>query len=281
MIALVPAAFLWQRKSLWTLCFSALLVFWPIMGLNVSASVNSVSKEDVSLRIMTYNIHRWGVTAEEFSELLSEVKPDIVAIQECAPSRWKVPPEWQVIRARESLVVSRYPITRLEKISTREPATNGLYCEIETPLGHIGFCCIDLLTPRRALTTILNDETIFDLSQIDYAQKRIAQRWKESQELSNWMRFFPEPIIMAGDFNLTVDSPLYRESWSGFQNAYSQTEFGYGYTKKTKINIFRYKTRIDHILSTRQLRPVRCWVGPDYGSDHLPLIADFVLNTQN
>ena len=90
------------------------------------------------------------------------------------------------------------------------------------------------------------------------------------------MEAFPEANkVLAGDFNLTVDSPIYRNFWSVYQNAYSRTMFGYGHTKKTKINVFRYRTRIDHILSTSRLKPLQAWTGPDLGSDHLPLIAEF------
>jgi endonuclease/exonuclease/phosphatase (EEP) superfamily protein YafD len=36
--------------------------------------------------------------------------------------------------------------------------------------------------------------------------------------------------------------------------------------------------RIDHILTTDELRAVRAEVGADLGSDHLPVIADFTWN---
>jgi endonuclease/exonuclease/phosphatase family metal-dependent hydrolase len=226
---------------------------------------------------MTYNIHRWGVSPQEFSELLDQVRPDLVAIQECAPSRWKVPPEWHVERGVYSLVVSRYPITKVEK-SRREHEVNGLYCVVAAPAGPIGFCCVDLLTPRRALDKVLDSETIFDLTQTNAATKRIDFRWQESEQLSSLLKQFPESKIIACDFNLTTDSPIYRKFWSAYDNAFSRSEFGFGHTKKTKINIFRYTSRIDHILSTTDFLPLRCWIGPDFGSDHLPVIAEFALD---
>jgi endonuclease/exonuclease/phosphatase (EEP) superfamily protein YafD len=247
------------------------------MGLNFPSYALPDLAQPKNFRVLTYNVERWNVSEEEFSALLNELKPDFAAIQELAPSRWKIPPGWHFKRAATCVVVSRYPISRFET-SRREPDVNGLYCVIETPAGPIGFCCVDLLTPRRALQTVLDAEKVFNLTQVDYAQSRIDERWEESKYLSMWLRFFPEPKLVAGDFNLTVDSGIYRELWSDYQNAFSQTEFGFGHTKRTKINIFNYSTRIDHILSTPQLRPVRCWVGPDMGSDHLPLIADFVLD---
>lgn len=100
-----------------------------------------------------------------------------------------------------------------------------------------------------------------------------------SAELSRWIESFPEKKkIVTGDFNLTTDSSIYRTFWSAYVNAFSVSEFGYGHTKLTKINIFSYTARIDHILSTPNFRSLRSWAGKNFGSDHLPLLADFTYN---
>ncbi len=280
LFVLVPTALIWQRRSLWVLALTIAVIVWPIMGLNIP--INGLFESAPSeFRVLSYNVQRWEVMGDEFSKLLEEVQPDFAAVQECAsPKRFKrgIPDKWFTHSARYSVVVSRYPLSRCET-SRRGHEINGLYCVIETPLGPVGFANIDLLTPRRALNTILDRETIFDLSQVDYAQERIAQRWQESEKLFDWVQAFPEDNkILAGDFNLTADSPIYRNVWSEYQNAYSRTMLGYGQTKKTKINVFRYKTRIDHILSTSRLKPLKAWLGPDLGSDHLPLVAEFARN---
>lgn len=275
MVVLVPAALICQPRLLWYLGGAAVFIGWPLMGLNIPMKIPVGADRPPTFRVMTYNLERWSVTEEEFIYLLDQVKPDFVAVQECAPNRWRMPTNWHVQRGQTSLVLSRYPIVRFE-ISRRKPDTNGIYCFISTPHGPIGFCCVDLLTPRRALSKVLNDKTVFKLSETEYAQSRIKNRWHESRSLENWIRFFPGPKLIAGDFNLTTDSTIYRKIWATYQNAFSATEFGFGHTKKTKINVFRYKSRIDHILSTPPLRPVACWVGQDMGSDHLPLVADYV-----
>ncbi len=279
LVFLVPAALVLQRRLLWPLGIFFIIFFLLIMEFNIPFHYFQFSKDSKTLRIMTYNINRWDVTNEEFADLISKVNPDIIAIQECAsPRRFKGPSGWNKIYAGESLVFSRFPIKRMEKLSTRKIGISGLLCEIETPSGPVNFCCVDLLTPRRALTRILNDKTVFDLSQTGYAQRRIFERRLESKGLAMLLRFTSGPMIMAGDFNLTVDSTIYREYWSGYLDAFTRTGFGFGYTKRTKINIFRYKSRIDHIPSTRHFRPVRCRIGPDYGSDHFPLVADLAFN---
>jgi endonuclease/exonuclease/phosphatase (EEP) superfamily protein YafD len=277
---LVPIAILWRRRWLWPLGITAVVIAWPIMGLNFPLS-GWFDWTQPELRVLTYNVHRWDVSGEDFSSLFEETGADIAAVQECASTRRfkkNLPEGWFAQSAGYSVVVSRYPISKCE-VSHRGREVNGLYCVIEAPLGPIGFGNADLLTPRRALTTILDRKTIFDLSQIDYAQERISQRWQESEELFNWFQAFPEANkIIAGDFNLTPDSPIFRNIWMVYQNAYSRTTLGYGHTKRTKINIFNYKSRIDHILSTSNLKPLKSWIGPDFGSDHFPLLADFSRN---
>jgi endonuclease/exonuclease/phosphatase family metal-dependent hydrolase len=280
MAVFVPLALLWYRRWLWPLGVAALVIVWPIMGLNVPAG-GWFESAPPELRVLTYNVQRWQVMGDDFLHLLEEVKPDFAAVQECAaPSRFKreISDDWFTHSAGYNVLVSRHPISRCET-SRRGREINGLYCVIETPLGPVGFANIDLLTPRRALKPLLDRDIIFDLSQVDYAQQRIAERWQESEKLFAWVESFPEANkILAGDFNLTIDSPIYRNVWSAYQNAYSQTMFGYGPTKKTKINVFRYRTRIDHILSTSRLKPLVASLGPDLKSDHLPLIAEFARN---
>ncbi len=275
MAILLPAAVFWHPRGLPALGVGALIIVFPIMGFNLPWQSWGQSDKPAELRVLTYNVQQWEVSSQEFAELLDAVQPDIAAVQECAPSRWTLPPQWHVRRAQSSLVVSKYPILDVQ-LWYRNAEVNGICCVIDTPTGKIGFCCIDLLTPRRALTLVLDSETVFNLENVDSAQGKIANRWQESARLAKWVKGFPGPKILAGDFNLTVDSPIYGRYWASYRNAFDYTGYGFGHTKDTKINIFRYPSRIDHILSTPEFRPLRCWTGPDLGSDHLPLIADFV-----
>ena len=78
------------------------------------------------------------------------------------------------------------------------------------------------------------------------------------------------PLLLAGDFNLPVESAIYGQYWAQFSNAFSAAGLGLGHTKFTRW----HGVRIDHILAGPSWRFRRCWVGPDVKSDHRPLIAD-------
>jgi endonuclease/exonuclease/phosphatase (EEP) superfamily protein YafD len=76
-----------------------------------------------------------------------------------------------------------------------------------------------------------------------------------------------------GDFNLPVESAIYRANWAGFTNAFSQQGLGFGYTKHTRW----HGIRIDHVLARSGWDIERAWVGPSAGGDHLPVIVELHL----
>jgi vancomycin resistance protein VanJ len=81
--------------------------------------------------------------------------------------------------------------------------------------------------------------------------------------------------VMAGDFNMPADDSTMASLRSLFRFAFEDAGWGYGYTRPSAAPWFR----IDHVVTSPEWRVARCRVGPDFGSDHLPLIAELVLPT--
>jgi endonuclease/exonuclease/phosphatase family metal-dependent hydrolase len=73
-----------------------------------------------------------------------------------------------------------------------------------------------------------------------------------------------------GDFNLPVESVIWQQYWSSFEDAFSAAGNGWGFTR---INGW-IRVRIDHVLLDDRLKAVGARVGADWGSDHLPLQAE-------
>ena len=277
----LPGVLLWAPRWLWIVALSASFVLIPIMGFCVPWRTWGRSG-DADFRVVSYNIQRYSVREEDFAVLLDEVQPDAIAVQECSGvggyKRWNLPEPWHMHRASELMVGSRHPILRVEEFTCRWPPhrkhINAIYCVLDTPHGELGFCCLHLNTPRRGLSQVLNRGDIA-LDKTDEAEQWNEWRRRESAELAEWLSAFPEPKIIAGDFNMPVDSTIYQEYWSDYRNGFSRAGFGLGYTKQTTIRRRTYGLRIDHILGDRFWRPTRCWVGPDLGSDHLPVIGEW------
>ena len=102
----------------------------------------------------------------------------------------------------------------------------------------------------------------------DLGMQRHGVRWYDL-ETGQWSS--EDPIgILAGDFNMPVESRIYREFWGDFRDAFSAAGNGWGETKLTSW----YGTRIDHVLYSPPWVCRRVSVGPPMGSDHCPLVAD-------
>ena len=83
------------------------------------------------------------------------------------------------------------------------------------------------------------------------------------------------PCIVAGDFNATPWSVAYREftATSGLVD----TALGHGLEPTWNARLPAPRIPIDHVFTSRDVRVMRRAVGPDIGSDHLPVEVDLVL----
>ena len=281
---LVPLAGWLHPRSLAPLTACACIALFSLMGFNVPWR-SWGGGGDPDLRLFSYNIERYNVPGEDFTALLNEFQPDLIAVQECAgvgswKNWWEGHVDWHTVHRGELLVASRYPIKHFEVSysrwpQNRTPVLNAIYCVVATPLGDIGFCNLHLDTPRRALSAVLDRQRILNLSRTRYADYRLQCRQFESSDLLEWLSGFPEPKIIAGDFNMMSDSSTFRSDWNRFHNAHDWAGWGFGHTKRTVIRRRHYGSRIDHLLSDENWTPVSVRVGPDLGSDHVPLMAGF------
>jgi endonuclease/exonuclease/phosphatase family metal-dependent hydrolase len=131
--------------------------------------------------------------------------------------------------------------------------------------GPIDIAAIHLETPRKGLEILRYGGNI---SRMDPST---LVRSIGSGRVRNWVSKQSGQAIVAGDFNMPVESVIYRKDWSDCRNAFSSVGRGFGYTRILR----RFSVRIDHVLTCGEgWTPVRAFIGPDLGSDHLPLIVD-------
>lgn len=88
----------------------------------------------------------------------------------------------------------------------------------------------------------------------------------------------PEPLILMGDLNMTQFQQPYRTLLaSGLRDAFADAGRGSGRTfprRRGRVPLIP-TIRLDYIFHSDELTARDCWVGPDAGSDHLPLLALF------
>jgi endonuclease/exonuclease/phosphatase family metal-dependent hydrolase len=282
LIVLVPAAVRLRRRLLLPLALSAVVAVGPIMGFCVPWPALGRSAEP-TLRVLSWNVQEHAADTATLAALMAATNPDVVALQECCATcqqpEW--PAGWNVHRHGLLVTASHYPLQVVASSQRRWPPsewppTNALCCVIQTPNHRIRFINLHLRTPRQGLAEVLNRRTLISPSQRHALDDEIEYRRLESEELQAWLDQFPDPRVIAGDFNMPVDSAIYRQTWSRYGNAFSAAGLGWGHTKHTEVPGWQYGSRIDHILTGPGWRPCRSWTGPESGSDHLPLLADLV-----
>ena len=208
--------------------------------------------------------------------------PDIIVVVECSlPLSGDLAKRFPAYQSRfaapEICLLSRGAITEFSQRDQLDLWKEGGAGEIvramvTTPAGPLRFGIVHLATPRNALDNYEDLSTIPSLGPITRAN--ILQRDEESRDAAQWILTEPSmPTVIAGDFNIPVESAIYRRYWGALRNAFSYAGVGTGYTKHTRL----WGVRIDHVLMTTDIHARRSFTGNDVGSDHLPVIADLIL----
>ncbi len=281
LVFLAPLALLQQRKLLLPLGLAFVIVFWPLMGLKVSFPIGSKTANR-AVRVLTCNTEN-GNAQQRAVDLAQTLSADIVALQEYRDDKPLKPPlGWQMIRQGELVVLSRFPLRELQTIKALHPPHKyprfcALLAAVTTTDGVVGFCAVHLPSPRYGLQHVLDLHTGVRISKAGLLRNETAHRRQVAWDLQRLVTAVPLPVIVAGDFNMPAESSIYRENLAGYTNAFSATGFGYGYTVQSHLRGVRLSARIDHILTNDRIKPLSCKVGPDIGSDHLPVIGDFVI----
>lgn len=228
-----------------------------------------------SLRVMTHNVGGSTITSKGLHDFLTREHIDIAAIQECpfydyGPARLG----WHLYYGGDLCLVSRYPLSVLDPVEAaadeRESDPEPVRFEISTAFGRFQLMNVHPETVRGGLEAIRHDGWA-GLSVL--AHNRVEAR-RQSEAARGRLHSVTTPFLVAGDFNLPVESEIYKANWGELRNVFSSCGRGFGYTKYTSV----YGIRIDHVLASGQWEctDARVLASP-YGGDHLPLVVDLRL----
>lgn len=273
---LLPAAALLRRSLLLPLAAAALVMLFPVMGLRPGwRSLLGGGPAPGTIRVVTLNAAGEPWAAERLIARLAEWRPQLVAVQECTDpvaAALGRAGGWALRRDGQLCLLSRFPLRGVEVMDrsrfdlVRDAGVGGTSTAVrytlDAPGGPVQLVNLHLETPRKGLEGVLRGR--------GHVRSNAISRGIESRVASRWAVQGQMPLLVAGDFNLPVESRIYRESWGGFTNAFSRAGRGFGFTR---FNGW-IRVRIDHVLAGPGWRVDRARVGPDVGSDHRPLVAD-------
>jgi endonuclease/exonuclease/phosphatase (EEP) superfamily protein YafD len=149
----------------------------------------------------------------------------------------------------------------------RRGAQAAMRFEVQAPLGPFELLNVHFETVRGGVEAL----AARGLSGLPQFVSNRATARRDSARASERVRVRSRPLIIAGDFNLPVESMIYRDDWSSFSNAFSRCGRGIGNTKFTGF----YGSRIDHLLTSAEWHCTDARVlRTPYGGDHRPLVVD-------
>ena len=229
-----------------------------------------IRSESEGFRIVTFNTGVGLASGERITQFLQQVNPDIVVLVEVSE---------RLARELDSLLP--------EQFSQRVFHPDGI--DGKAVLSRFPIRSSELLRledGRPALRVALDlDGEPLELLAVHFSPSMgIVDRGAAAgRDLDRWSATLNSAgrTIMAGDFNTTERSPSHARLVAlGFTDSFAEVGTGLGTTfpifgRYFGLPIGRFM-RIDYVWHGAALRAERAWVGPDLGSDHLPVVVDLV-----
>ncbi|MBA4067322.1 MAG: endonuclease/exonuclease/phosphatase [Isosphaera sp.] len=246
---------------------AVLVIAGPLTGGTVStAALRGGRPAAAVLRVVSWNMGG-KKPGPDFRRFLDQTQPDLVVCQEANLSADDFPPFLQLV-GEANRVASRYPARYDAGINFWDLNEGGQVDRYHVDIPDVTVTLVDIHLPtvrpgvEAALGTRFRDLSVMRWS--------IHERGVASRRARDFVGPAAPDLVLAGDFNMPVESRIYREFWGDFRNAFSAAGTGWGQTKQTSW----FGTRIDHVLYSPPWVCRRVWVGPPMGSDHCPVVAD-------
>jgi vancomycin resistance protein VanJ len=269
---LLFAALVFRRRALLPAVPGFLIAAGPVAGICLPwERLGSEPPAGSSLRVLTCNMHFAKTDSRPLDQVVVEARPDVVAIQEwrdSAQSEVLLGNEWHTHRVPGLFLASRYPIRRAERLGESSTGEQGsvMRYDLDTPAGGLTVFNLHFATPRRGVGALVS----FEQQGLSEIRANSGLRLRQSEFVAAEARQVTGPVVLLGDFNTPPESIIFRRVWSGYANAFSEAGWGWGYTFHARRTV----VRIDHVLVGGGGRASTCWVGPDVGSPHRPVLAD-------
>lgn len=281
-------------KTVWIAAVVALISLAGLTALRTLENTTAFSaptKNRASLKVVSINIEHLFLGAPSLQEYLKQAEPDVLVLQETLwpfqERRWKrkgLPvggletgafPQYRHVGDLGDLVIySKFPITKT--VSKRVPG-------IRPPDANVYF-----EADREILTLTLDTETgPLNLVALHPDSPRTKDRWQNKRDyfeavdatLSGLKQDGPHPLIVIGDWNSAPWSARFQETLSSndlltaYPDGWPQTtRFFYDYRLHWVLG-----APVDQVAVSRDVAITNVGLGPDIGSDHLPLEVDIEL----
>lgn len=234
----------------------------------------SAAAAEPYLRVVTYNVLQGSVDPDRLREELAALKPDVIVLEECAARCGRIK-RWDEYETRiqpygtDTAILSPHPLA-VAIPDKQDPAVRLSNASVR----------VELLLPDASGTP-----RAVAVYGIHPSSPHTRQDWRErNASLARYAELArhdaaDRPVIVAGDWNTPPLSPHYHRflEMSGLvatdRSLWPATT---RYFRELGLPTFVGGT-VDRVVTSREFRAVASRIGPDLGSDHLPVIVDLEL----
>lgn len=255
----------WGTLVLVAVTFAASVgVVAPLYVSHSQTAGNQAGARGTSLRAMSLNVLTSNGQYEKVLSLIRSEQPDVIILlevnQQWVDAMRPLEADYPVRKSRvrsDNFGVALYSKLTDESVAFRDfgGEVPSVVANLATDTGPLLLIGTHPLPPSRPSNALLRNETL----------DRIAEFSAEQEK----------PVLVMGDLNITPFSPFFRDLL--FKGRLRNSQRGYGYQPTWRSDPSWLALPIDHALHNNHIKVVDRSVGPDVGSDHLPLIVDFEL----
>jgi vancomycin resistance protein VanJ len=244
------------------------------------------------LRVMTYSLHAPNEDGFRMIEFIRTVKPDVVVFQEATndyvrelgPAVASELP-YSVTAGTDTdhsgtAIWSRYPLSDAQPIQISPRGNQTIRARLSTGERTLWVYAIHLANPTG---NTRDENAVLAMVRYDPTVRDAELDW-----LIDETSGLTDPFVIAGDFNTAAGSRPYRSFPATWHDAFGEVGRGFGNTfpaplhEQSRGSRFYLPVpvlRIDYILSSEAIRPIRAWTTEIRLSDHLATLADLDLST--
>ena len=221
-----------------------------------------------TLTVLTFNTHEGDGDVDALAKLIRSSRPDLIAVPEAA-GRY---------RDRLAPLVPEY---RFAPSNERGRDVQGVTAATRTDLGEVAVQ-VDRSTPFPSVEVSgagLGDVRFVAFHSVAPTPGDVPQWSSDLATLDRWCAARQSgPVIIAGDFNATLDHSVFRSAITGCADAAEQTGEGLAATWPTRWPRW-LGPQIDHVLVTGGITAETLSVHDVPGSDHRAVVTRLRLPT--
>ncbi len=258
----------WRSIKYWHCLMLLPLLVSGVRILDVSLPVASTGQaaDFVTLSANLGNMR----DGEVLARLLQQHNVSVALFQEARPDKLEatIAAGWQTHCDAGLCIASQFPFDVEHTMSRsifKGYGNFAVFYRVHLPGVTLMMANVHFETPRPALESLLKLKP--DSRGMQF---RPQDRQLQATIISEWAQTVPEPVIIAGDFNMPIASPIYQQYFSTLGNALSdKPQQVVNYTKYTNW----HGIRIDHQLYRGKVEPLAAYVLSLRGGDHRPVLV--------